>query len=186
MTDLPSFRSRAKGILTSPACNNIRFKLDNVQIRSFMFGYIGDAIARNRVHIKAEGFNGYDHESDTIFLVSPDVRPHELVHEATHAVIDATNRGLVISKGPGEAAAYLAETVYSIVTQGEANSLDVPHLTPPVASLARRLIEYNKDPRRTFTCPASDVTLIKAILGSSKLAGNMARMDTMNGITEPR
>jgi hypothetical protein len=182
MTDFGQLRARAQGVLTSQICNQIRFKLDNVRIQSFMFGYIGTAIGMGRIKFRVGGGNGYDHKSNTMFLMSEDVPSNEIVHEATHAIIDATNPGLTITKGTGEAAAYLAETVYSIVAFGEPRSLDVRFLTRPVAQLARELIAFNSNPKVSFVCPDFEVSGIKAILRNSRLVGDINRLDRMDGI----
>jgi hypothetical protein len=73
-----------------------------------MLGYIGSEILRDKVHVREGGSNWYDHVSNVRSVDDFDTEPHVIVHEATHAVIDATNPGLIITKGSGEAAAYLA------------------------------------------------------------------------------
>jgi hypothetical protein len=50
-------------------------------------------------------------------------------HESTHALIDATNPGLEVSVGLGEAAAYLAEAILAI-NDGRFGTILDPKLEP--------------------------------------------------------
>jgi hypothetical protein len=107
-------REKAANVLRSATCTSIRFRLDNVRIERSMYPYIAGAILENRVHIEEGGGDGYDHTTNTIFFQSTGVQPATIVHEATHAVIDATMKGQNITKGTGEAVAYLAEAQHSV------------------------------------------------------------------------
>ena len=128
--EINKLRARARNILCSSHCNySIRFKLENIRIQALQFGYIGDLISRGKINIRIGSGNGYDHRSNTLIFYDVDVEAHVIVHEATHAAIDATHQGVTITKGHGEAAAYLAEMIYSIVTTGGAVDLNVQHLT---------------------------------------------------------
>jgi hypothetical protein len=104
-------RARAATILSSSTCQKIRFKLDNIAIQTFMYSYVAGLIRDDHVHINIGSGNGYEYESNTITYESVDVSPKAIVHEATHAVIDATNPDKYVTKGTHEAAAYLAESV---------------------------------------------------------------------------
>src|SRR2546423_8403338 len=107
-------RSRAENVLSSPACRAVRFRLDNVAIQTFMYSTIANAIREDRVHMRIGRSRHYDHLTNTIWLDTADVPPYVIVHEATHAVLDATHVGQNITVGTHEAAAYLAETVYAL------------------------------------------------------------------------
>jgi hypothetical protein len=182
--DDEKLRWRMSRILHSKECRAIRFKLDNVTIQTYMYAYIGDAITDRLVQINtATSGHAYDHLSNTIFVDSHSVAPAVIVHEATHAVIDATHQGKSISVGTHEASAYLAETLYSMACGDDDASVDVPHLDRPLMLLARQVNAFNAShPSGSFVCPDSDVMYIKAIIKSSGLRSNVDRVDTMNGI----
>ncbi len=182
--DDEKLRWRMSRVLHSRECRAIRFKLDNVAIQTYMYAYIGDAITDHVVNVNANASGrGYDHRSNTITFTSHDIFPAAIVHEATHAIIDATHQGKNISKGTHEAAAYLAETLYSMNCGDDDASVDVPHLDAPLAQLANKVNAYNaRHPSGLYVCPGSDVIYIKAILQSSALRMDVNRMDTMDGI----
>jgi hypothetical protein len=83
-------------------------------------------------------------------------------------------------KGHAEAAAYLAEMIYAVVTTGDAVDLEVPYLTRPVWQLAKKVLAAGS--KTTYTCPSDDIASIVAILQNSRLAGDMERLDTMDNI----
>jgi hypothetical protein len=182
--DDEKLRWRMSRVLHSKECRAIRFKLDNVVIQTYMYAYIGDAITDRLVNINPNSSgHAYDPKSNTIIVDSHDVAPAVIVHEATHAVIDATHQGKNISVGTHEAAAYLAETLYSMYCHDDDASVDVPHLDRPLILLARKVNSFNAShPSGSFLCPDSDVLYIKAIIRSSGLRSNVDRVDTMDGI----
>ncbi len=149
-----------------------------------MYGYIGDAILRNKVRVIIGDGNAYYRSSNTLKFDAYDVKSHAIVHEATHAVIDATHKGVTITIGTGEAAAYLAEMIYAIVTTGESVYLDVPRLTPPVFRLASAVLAHNSSSKAAYTCPSSDVMNIISILAASSLPHSYNTPDRMDGIGE--
>lgn len=180
--EISRLRAKAKTLLTSSVCKQIRFKLDNVAIQYLMYGYVAGLIAEDHVHIKVESGDGYDHVFNTMTFSSADPHAATIVHEATHAVIDATNAGKDVTKGTHETAAYLAETIFSLLS-GDSPDLGVPYLTPPLVELAGKVMAFNKSGKSgLFVCPLTDTEYVKKILASSRLAGAVDRVDRMDGV----
>src|SRR4051812_34436564 len=117
-------RSKIKKTLCTPVCNMIRFELDNVSIRYLHYNYVAGLIERDKIHINVSDGHSYDHDTDIITFDGENVAPNVIVHEATHAVIDAVNPGLTITKATGELCAYLAETIYAHLTTGSSVDLE--------------------------------------------------------------
>jgi hypothetical protein len=185
--DLEHIRYRAKSILSSMTCSKIRFRLEIVHIQRHMYAYIGGAIVDRRVPVELGGGNGYDPDSDppAIHWESVKVAPKAIVHEATHAVINATHVGAFITKATHEAAAYLAESMFELLS-GQDPETDVNHLTGPVTRLAQSAISFHEsNPSATFTCPVSDTSLIKSILAASRNAGDYWTPKVQVGLKDP-
>ncbi len=180
-SEIRALRLRTQAILRSQVCQKIRFKLANVQIQTFMYGYIGSAIADDRVHLRVGNGHNYNPASNTITFDSEEPDAATIVHEATHAVIDATHVGKTITTGVHETSAYLAETMYTLLT-GKDPFLDVPHLTHPVAQLARSVIAFNKKSNGVYQCSLSETRGIIAILEHSNLRMDTAHTERMDGI----
>jgi hypothetical protein len=140
-----------------------------------------------RVPVELGSGNGYDPDSDppAIHWESVKVAPKAIVHEATHAVINATHVGAAITKATHEAAAYLAESMFELLS-GRDPETDVARLTGPVTRLAQSAISFNEsNPTPTFTCPPSDTTLIKSILAASRNAGDYWTPRVQVGLKDP-
>jgi hypothetical protein len=181
--EVNKLRGRVANIVCSVHCNyHIRFQLANIRIQTLQFAYVGGLVKRGKVNVRIGSGNGYDHTSNTITFDDVDVGDHAIVHEAAHAVIDATHPGVTITKGTGEAAAYLSEMIYSLVTTGEAVDLDVPRLTRPVWLLARSVLAHNRANKDSYRCPSSDVANIVGVLQSSRLVGDVFKAYTMDDI----
>ena len=169
--DLEHLRWHAKSVLQLPVCRKIRFKLDAVNIQTYMLAYIGDAIVNRRVQV-ALGGRGYDHESNVIHWDKPEEQPKAIVHEGTHAAINATHVGMKLTKATHEAAAYLAESMFELLS-GRDPETDVAGLTPHVARLAHAANDFNDSNKAaTFVCPPGDTQLIKSILARSRNVGD--------------
>lgn len=182
-TELNSLRLRAQGILKSQACMAIRFKIDNVGIQTFMYAYIADAIYKDQVHIRIGEGRGYDYTSNTITFDSINVDPPIIVHESTHAVIDATHVGKTITVGTHETAAYLAETLYALNSNYNQHIIDDQNIMRSIYKLARKIQNFNsKHQSGLFSCPPDDILYIKRVLEHSALRMNVNREDKMDGI----
>jgi hypothetical protein len=121
-------RSRVIRILRSRACLSIQFTIVGSTIMGYGYGYVADMIERGGVKITfgntGIGDAQYDHQphltptltfdpNNPAIASSPSGRA-QIVHEATHAVLDAVRKGRTIGFGDDEVAAYLAQTIYSL------------------------------------------------------------------------
>jgi hypothetical protein len=180
--ELKQLRLRVGHVLKSPECLEIRFKMGDILIQRFMYTYIAQAIMDDTVHLDIDDGNGYDHECNTITYDSLDVGPAAIVHEATHALINATNVGKTITKGMHEAAAYLAEALWAL-NAGRDVSVDVPHMDRPLRRLARSIQEFNpSNVSGSYVCPPAEVAYLQAVLASSALGMEINRADRQPGI----
>jgi hypothetical protein len=188
--DLARLRARMQNILTSSACKQIRFKMANIHIQTFMYGYIAGSIDNGRVRVQIGKGDYGDIDSDRhtyiLTLSSADAAPNVIVHECTHAVIWATQIGLTLTKETHEAAAYLADSMYEMLCGRSAPDTQVAGLTGPVARLARQAVDFNKSHDTTFVCPPSDVELIKAIYKRSPLGAERTWTQGGLGDDKPR
>jgi hypothetical protein len=179
--DLEHIRYRAQSILRSATCRKIRFKLDTVNIQTYMYAYIGDAIVNRRINVDLGG-RSYDPDANLLRYDSVNEEPKAIVHEATHAAINATHAGMKLTKATHEAAAYLAESMYEMLSGREA-ATDVSGLTGPVARLARAAIDFNESNKNaTFACPRYDTENIKSILMRSGNVGDYTTPKLQPGI----
>jgi hypothetical protein len=128
-------------ILRSRACLNIQFTIVGSTIMGYGYGYVADMIEQGGVKITfgntGIGDAQYDHRphstptltfdpNNPAIASSPSGRA-QIVHEATHAVLDAVRKGRTIGFGDDEVAAYLAQTIYSL------NAGDTINTTGPLA-----------------------------------------------------
>src|SRR5260221_4984324 len=98
--DLEKLRWTMSNTLHSPACRAIRFRVDNVAIQTYMYSYIGDAITNRLIQVDPTGTGRtYDPASNVLTVDSLHVPPAVIVHEATHAAINATHQGKRITTG---------------------------------------------------------------------------------------
>jgi hypothetical protein len=165
--------------LKSPILNLVRFQLNNVKIQYLQYNWISDLVVSGKISLTMSAGRSYDHMTDTLSIDDADAAFNVIVHEATHAIIDACYPGLKITKGTGEACAYLAETVFNIAWKDEAPYLDMNYLTKPVAQLARRVLAFNAGHPQPYVCDQGSVDEIIGILGVHM---NVGRTDVMNGI----
>jgi hypothetical protein len=150
-----------------------------------MYPYIGNAIALDNVHLDIGDGHSYDPHNNTITFDSLGVNETTIVHEATHALIDATHRGQSFTTGVHETTAYLAETIYALNVNDTRHQIDVPHVQGRLESLAGSIRAFNAQHNSgLFVCPAREVADIIAILGNSGLHQNMDHCETMDGINE--
>ncbi|MCA9051581.1 MAG: hypothetical protein KDA89_22740, partial [Planctomycetaceae bacterium] len=121
-----------------------------------------------------------DHRTDTITFTGPNVEDSVIVHEATHALLDATHVGKSITKGSHETAAFLAETVYMLAGSRTGHSIEPRRIMAPLYRMARELLAFNESHSTgTYPCPDSDISFIR---GTLRQFMNTERTDEMNGI----
>jgi hypothetical protein len=176
-------RSRVLSVLRTKECLQIRFRIGDVHIERFMYLYLAGAITDNHVQLTVGDGHNYDDTTNTITYDSDSPDRPTIVHEATHAVIDGTHKGKIITKGNHEAAAYLAEALFSLYSGDDDNvNYSVPHLAPPLFDLARRVQAFNEqNPSGLFRCPTGDLMELVAIMSAAPYAGNMSSARTMGG-----
>ena len=150
--DIQFVRNRFASGMGASVMNLVRFKLNNISIQFLQYAWLGDLVKQGRIRIDVGSGDNYDHNTDIIGIDDPKCWFSNLVHEGTHAIIDGCNPGLTITKGSGEACAYLAETMFSIAWRDEVPDLIIPHLTRPMAALARRALAFNSTRKSSFEC----------------------------------
>jgi hypothetical protein len=178
---------RAARILTSPAANALRFRLDNITIHSYMMGYLATRLTDDRVHVTVDSSrsNHYDPGTDTINWNSTSVTDPTIVHESVHAVIDATHVGQTVSVATGEAVAYVAESLYAMNAGDDDHTIDDRNLMRASYVLARQIRAFNTaNPSGVFVCPANLVADVKAALMGSALAQPWKTTYLQDGIYE--
>ena len=182
MDKLQALGTRVKSILRSATCFSICFRLDNIAIQTHMYSAIAGEVELGGIHLKIDG-RGYDPTSDTLTMDTDDPEPAVVVHEATHAAIDAYHLGLNVTLGTHEAPAYLGETLYWKYG-GQRTSIDVMALARPLSLLADKVKFFN-DAHRSglFTCLQGDVVEIQQILKFSALRMSIDRVYRMNGLS---
>jgi hypothetical protein len=181
-SEIASLRTRIGRILKSAACLEIRFTVANISIQRFMYTYIGQAIMDGTVHLAIADANHYDHKTNVLTLDSLDVAPPVIVHESTHALINATHVGKAIRCGSHETAAYLAESLWALNTDNDV-AVDVPHMNQRMARLARRVQEFNSQNRMgLFVCDPGEVQNMEALMRNSRNGTDVDRVDVQVGI----
>ena len=146
--------SRVLNVIRTKECLQIRFRIGNVAIERYMYLYLAGAIQDDKVTVCVGDGHSYNDSSNTIMLNSSDADRVAIVHEATHAVIDGTHRGTTITRGNHEAAAYLAEALFSLYSGDDDNvNYSVPHLAPPL--LTRKIQADYSSARQRISCKSS-------------------------------
>jgi hypothetical protein len=146
-------KSRVILILRSAACLNIQFTIVGSTVMGYGYGCVADMIEHGDIGVQIGDTGGfpvrYAHQPDSsptltfgsddpTFASSASGRA-TIVHEATHAVIDA-GRKSAIAGGDDEVAAYLAQAIYSL-NAGDAPSESGP-LARPVYQIARKIKNF--------------------------------------------
>jgi hypothetical protein len=171
VVEIAKLRYRMADVLKSRYCTQIRFRVDNVTIQTYMYTYLAQAILENKIHIEIGGgvphfANEYVYGNDrakTIYFPEIDVKPVTIVHECTHAVLSATNKGTSVTIATHETCAYLAEAVYGLLAN-DTHSLEFKGLDSPIFTLAKAVVAFNqRNPTGCYVCPQSDLFYIKAI-----------------------
>lgn len=179
--DVATARTKAKKILSEQTCNLVRFSLSNVTIHWGQYSFIGGLIRDKWININFADVHSYNHETDTINFTDRNPDGFEVVHEATHALIDYTRNGQTVSKGVHEACAYVAETVYSLATTGSMHDTYFKFLNTPVYELASKILAHTAGGKTSmFTCSSGEVNNIISIMAYNKM--DTDRIDKMNGI----
>ena len=163
---------KAGRVLRTGECAQIKFSVGNIFIPRYAFNFIAGPITEAKVKITLGG-NGYDHKTNTIFWDGLGVRPSAIVHESTHALINALHAGKTITTGMHETAAYLAEAMWCLNSKHDIDT-DVPHLDARVRELGKMANDYYAmNPSGTFDCPAEYVAgIIKLLKNTPRLTAD--------------
>jgi hypothetical protein len=179
-------RSKVGRVLTTGACSLIRFRLANIYIGPFMYNYIagvimnGDSNPKLKINLRIDSDRGYDHATNTLILNDgcPDAA---FVHESTHALINATHKGQTIWRKNHEAAAYLAEAIWS-KNPGKEPAIDAISLRNRCLGVADNVIAWNKgNPSQAYVCTPGDIIRIYGGLDARGF-GDLSSMDVQTGI----
>jgi hypothetical protein len=178
---IAKLRARIVGVVATPACADIRFKLANVHIHRFMYNYVAGLIQEDRIHVDTDGNPGYDHNSKTLVL-DEDEPDATIVHESTHALINITHAGKTITKGVHETSAYLAEALWAL-NAGREIAIDVPVVDRKVGRLARKIKAFYAGNRmQLYDVEPGDYVDIQQHLAASALKMDINREDVQIGI----
>lgn len=169
--EIKSLRQRTVGILRSKPCMDIKFTMDNITIMGYGYGYISQMIEEENVDFSIGNVGNftalYNSRNNTFGFKTADIGKSgdagergTIVHEATHAVIDATGKGRTIKYATDEVAAYLAEMIYAL------NCRDPINTTGPVAGplylLARKVLGWRGE--GVYVCDPADTRPLKATI----------------------
>lgn len=180
-TDFPALRSRVVNVLTTPACARIRFRVANIYIGRLMFNAVAAMIANGSVNIATGDTPRYDIDTNTLML-SEDSPKAEIVHEATHILINATHKDKVIRRGDHETAAYLAAALWALHSGNEI-PVDVPHMDVHVRRLAKKVIAFNNaNPAGAYVCDPADCHTIQTLMQNSANGTNIHERRVQSGL----
>jgi hypothetical protein len=134
--ELKNLREQVGKILTSDACQKINFTLENVRVDGSDYYYVALALLNTTLgpsHVKFEidstiaAQAQYRIRANTFVFRTAGVAfdkgdGHQaIVHESTHAVIDAKSAKTKILRITNEMAAYIAGGLYNVFTSNNAN-----------------------------------------------------------------
>lgn len=162
-------RAKTISILRSRACLDIAFTISGMTLMGYGYGYVADMLAQDAVHVLIGNTNGftarYDGSINTIFygtrnpadLATVDGRG-TVVHECTHAVIDAIRKGRWVDYGDDEVAAYLAQTVYAMNAGDSFNK--VGPVAGPLYAVAKKIKNYRGE--GVYAVDPADIVGVRA------------------------
>jgi hypothetical protein len=178
-------RYRMVRILRTQACFRIRFRMLNVGIDSYMWPGLATAIENGTwCNVFIGDGNDCDPANKSFYFSSENPRRFEIVHEATHMLIWATHVGAIITTGVHEAAAYLAECLFTLYFGDKEDLSTQPHLAPPLFELATFVKDHTRDGKPSVVCNPASVNNIIAILSSNKSTQDMNQGIRQTGIGE--
>jgi hypothetical protein len=172
-TSEDGIRRLTAALLRSRSVKAIRFRIDGSTIMAYGYGYLADMIDQKSVQIVFGDTGGFtasfrhDPGSPAQLVFAPDFSWNDdsmgtVVHEATHAVVDAVRVGRPISYGDNEVAAYVAETLFKLNKGLPVNK--VGPISGPLFALVSAIQQYgDRDPPFNID-QSNDQTLRVAIL----------------------
>jgi hypothetical protein len=183
--EIKTLRGKIASVLATPHTFKIRFEVANVSITRFMYHAIASSIADGTINVVEGDGEAYYHDTDTLMVGSLNPPSVRIVHEATHAIIDATLKGKWVRRGVHELAAYLAESIWAVST-GTWPGLDIAPLDRPMRALAQEVVAYNANPKnvRLYQVSPENTRDLQLIMENSKarmVTGNVEKMDGIGG-----
>jgi hypothetical protein len=169
-------------VLASGKCAYSRFVLGPIRLQQFMFNYIAQAILVDAVHLAVGMAHspGYDHDTDTIYLDSFDISDDTIVHESTHALVDATHAGMTAPLGLHETTAYLAEAIFAI-NDDRFGTIDDPKLMRASHQVAKNVLAFNaSNPGETYRVSPQEILTMQVFMEGNKQG--LDKVYTMNGL----
>jgi hypothetical protein len=199
MSDEFKLRLKVLSALNSKACGAIAFQAAGISVMGYHYGYLADLVAQYCVDIKfgvvdPAASAEYDHTTDTLrfsnrnlgFYATPSGRA-QIIHECTHALIDAAHPGKPVRRSDNEFICWLAQTIYSLLAgDGVRRDGDFHGSLFAIASDAIRKRDG------VFMVDPQAVSFVAAILRSAdalraKKAGKtVPDIELMDGIRCPR
>jgi hypothetical protein len=128
MSDELQLRVKVVGTLNSNACHAIAFEAAGISVMGYHYGYLADLVAQHCIDVKfgvedPDANGEYDYKTDTLRFKDRGVGFYAtktgralIVHECTHALIDVTHAGRPVRRADHEAIAWIAQTIYSILS----------------------------------------------------------------------
>jgi hypothetical protein len=137
-------------------CYQIRFALRGVNIQSWMWPFVANAIEWGAwCNVEFGNGDGFDFDTMTFHFDRFYPSRPTVVHEATHCLIWATHKGKKIKTETHEAAAYLAEKLFTLNSKDHYD-LDLsgqPHLERSrLSELAQFVKKGTKDGKPNVRC----------------------------------
>jgi hypothetical protein len=184
MSDEDDLRRIVISVLRSRGCRDIAFKNAGVSIMGYGYGYVADMLEQLKVGIvlgNTGGFTAtYDERTNTFTFGANALREAmtpggrgTIVHEATHAVIDAVAPGRNIGYGEEEVSAYLAQTIYSLNCGDRINT--VGPLAGPAYEIAQRIRNFPAQKEgHIYECTATEIAAMKDVI--LKVYGRLAQL----------
>ncbi len=197
-SDEDILRAKAISILRSKACLDIKFSVAGMTVMAYGYGYVADMLAQNVIKVAIGNTGGFTATydglnnkmtfgaKDPVNLSTADGRA-TVVHECTHAVIDAIRKGKSVAYGDDEVAAYIAQTVYSMNAGDSFNK--VGPVAGPLYNVASKIKNYSG--QDVYMVDPGDVVGVRAQIlaiyqAFAKAQGKVVPTSTvMNGIDPP-
>jgi hypothetical protein len=159
-------------VLKWTQCGSIRFRSEMVTIQSYMYIHISNAVREGSITVRVnpDTVPYFDPDRRVMSLPKADAEPSVIVHEATHAAIFTTHVGMALDVVTHEAAAYLAEAVFSMNFGNKPPFKYLPGVYEVALKLAS-LVKHHNDTHSggMFECPLYLVWAMKDALRDSPL-----------------
>lgn len=167
-------RAKTISIIRSRPCLDIAFTIAGMTLMGYGYGYVADMLQDGVIGVAigpTGGFDAsYDSSANLITFSSPDpakiATPSgrgTVVHECSHAVVDAVAKGKSVAYGDDEVAAYIAQTVYSINAGDSFNK--VGPVAGPLYAIATKIIaNKTKKDSPVYVVDPADYVAVRGVI----------------------